>query len=390
MIREQDSIPIRLLKILLALAILFCVVKHGIYRPWAWPASDFEHYYSHAIDLRIGKNPYFFYSPPPAVKAGYVYPLFLMSLLVPLTTFVYPVAVKIWWAFNLTLLGAGGVMAWRYLSSSSGPGPLGRYGLRPFIAFLLPLAFMPAMNNLVLGQANFPVVMALAVSMCLASRGRRIAAGIVFALAVLMKAQPIVLLPAMALALGWRGFFATAAMGAAYLATLGVTGLWRYEWYHWTEKMPYWSQRPDLPTFAFYRMMVDHGVQPAVALARAPFIEGAVAFVMLGGILGLWLRKAPPLWIVAWALIASLPMSRFLEFHHLVQLLIPAVMLFRHGEDTGKVFYTVAALGGFLLVNVGWYIADHYHFLTGPFFYHGAILLLAVGVLAAGVSAKKS
>ncbi len=103
------------------------------------------------------------------------------------------------------ILLAFAAVEWTRRAGKEGQGPLHRLGVGSLAVALGVVSYRPATYELLAGQTDIAIALLLASTLWLAARGRRKWAGTTLALAILCKAQPILLLPAMAVALGWNG-----------------------------------------------------------------------------------------------------------------------------------------------------------------------------------------
>ena len=343
------------LRLLLALLIVYFAGRNLVAVPWSTPPHDFRIYYTSCQAAIEGRNPYA--GPDGRLEAttGYLYPLFFLGLVSPLTLLSPPAAEKAWWGLNAVCLVLAAIAAAMWVRrAADGSGFLGRVGIAPWVAACLVLAFSPGAETLRLGQSNILVAGLIAGAAWACVRRRRGWAGALFSLAVLCKGQPLLLLPALAVGLGWPGIATLAATGAIYILGLLATGLWGWEWYFLAEKLPFWATRTDAPTLSLFSILANtHGMAPARALAWAKGFETTVALAYLLGLAALWRRGAGILWLFCWGIVCTLALSRFLEYHHLTILLLPIAALLAAGERTARLEPLVCAVLAFGIVNAG-------------------------------------
>ena len=371
----------------------YCVIRNLVWIPSFTPPQDFGTYYNYALEARAGRNPFIDLNPGFNASAGYVYPLFFMGVLVPFTFLPEQLAARAWWLGNLALLAGGALLAAACLrrvvrepANAAGHGLrfLDAWGGGPLLAACAILCFAPVAEVLRWGQNNLIALGLLAAMAWGLTAGRRKTAGVFLAFAILCKAFPILLLPAVATGLGWAGLATVTLIGLSYLGFLGLSGLWRWEWQLWFVKMPLWTHKGDAPTISIFHTLVNlHGMEPALASRVANGIEDALALCYLAGLIWLWRRRAGTLWMLAWGMVCILPISRFMEFHHLVFLVIPYVILLARAEQSRKMEPALGALVSFLLINGASALYDFQPGLPLEYLYYAGLLVCAIAVLRA-------
>ena len=204
------------------LLLLLLVMLAGLYyasRSDADPnryGNDFNVYYFAAREVRDGRTPY---DNSLGEWTPYLYPPLLAELLVPITLLPLPVAAYLWF-----LLNAASLFLALYMSSrlAAPERTLAVFGL----TFVLLFRF--TLDNLDYGQVNL-LVAALAVAhVYFFTRGRKLAAAAVLALAVAIKLTPVVVLFYHLAKRRWRYVLANLALvgvlGVVSFAPFGARG----------------------------------------------------------------------------------------------------------------------------------------------------------------------
>src|SRR5690348_4047619 len=190
---------------------IFVVARNNVDR------LDFSHYYTSSYLMRRGIDPYATDLVPAARELGFAAPDVtratnppaLVLLLEPLTLFRPHVAYWIWFAINVACLAAFFALA----IAEFAPGPRAAWAL-----VCLSLMYPPLVNHFIFAQAQIVILLLLMLVLRLLRQRRDAAAGAAFALAVLLKIFPIVMVGYFVARRRWRplGFAAGfAAVGGA-------------------------------------------------------------------------------------------------------------------------------------------------------------------------------
>ena len=268
-----------------------------------------------------------------------------------------------------------------------GGGELTRLGVAPLVGVCLVVASLPRCEGVRLGQINVAVGLLIAGAGYMGSTGRRLTGGVLFALAVLVKAQPVLLAPALFASLGVAGLGVAVGVGACYLAFLAASGLWEWEWYHWTVKAPYLARETETFTISIYRTLARiHNFEPATAARIAGALELSLAAMMVVGLVVMWRRRVRGWeWPLSWGIVCALGMSRFLEFHHLSLLCVAYVALARATERTGARIPLIAAVASLSLINFGYVRADLFKGTQSEYIYYAGLAVCGWGVWRAAM-----
>ncbi len=186
---------------------------------------DYSVYYSSALAMRAGLNPYTTDLTPLARPFGLDLdkithatdpPTFVMCF-VPLTFLSPRVGFYVWTAINALAFLASLVLLFRWTTG------LGRD--RMLAIFALALLFPPVTDHLIWGQNKMLVLLMFVLMLRWLERGRDAAAGLVLALATLLRAFPFLLVGYLALMRRWRALTYTAiGLVAGGLVTLILAG----------------------------------------------------------------------------------------------------------------------------------------------------------------------
>jgi hypothetical protein len=139
----------------------------------------------------------------------YLYPPLFAIAMLPLAFVPYGPAFALWLGINVLLLAAS---LWIFLA-----GRRERSLLVPASCALLAGAFYPVWHHLKIGQSSLLVLLLLAATLALLIRRRDTAAGLVLAVAILLKLTPGILLALLVMKRRWR------AVGAAVAGVLALT-----------------------------------------------------------------------------------------------------------------------------------------------------------------------
>ena len=252
----------------------------------------------------------------------------LAWMFVPFVAFPIPVAYVLWTALSLGAI----VFTWRIAAPYA--------GLAKLTLLLLAIGLGPVLLTLYFGQPSMILSALVAAAWWLCVKDKQVAAGAVLAVALFLKPQSVILLPAALLVSGrYRVVAAWAAgcalLGAASVASLGSTGL--LGWWHVITAIR------GLPLDTVFTLAQPLGAGPltylvwglegATALWVAWRRRGELEIVFAVGILGtvatasyfhnsdysvlivaawLVLRTSPALWHRLWLLVGILPMQLLL------------------------------------------------------------------------------
>jgi hypothetical protein len=189
--------------------------------------EDFAVYYLEGQELRQGVNPYTTNFMAAARAQGLVThdighgsdpPTFVAFLIAPLTLLPIRTAYWIWQAANLLCLAAA-------LALLVGP----RMGFVSSFAAafaLLTIFYPPIPAHFLFGQSKLPVLLLLVIAMRSLERNRDRSAGVVLAVAVLLRFFPIVMTGYLVLLRRWRALiFMVLAIAIGALLTIAVSGM---------------------------------------------------------------------------------------------------------------------------------------------------------------------
>ena len=383
-----------ILLILYALAIHQTIIMAVNLRPLAHQL-DFANYYDSAVALRLGIDPYTTnltaignrvgFETGPLIHASET-PAFLLCF-EPLTRFPPAIAFWIWTSMNLVALAAA-----IYLLLVRRPG---LDASRAWLLGALILAFYPVGWNLSWAQSQVIVLALMVLAMRAIEDEREGAAGLIVALAGLLRAIPFLLLGYFALRREWRALkFAIVGTIAGALIPVVILGFPRcLSWAHGAA----WVSNHD-------RM-----IYPLV-ISVAPFVS-RMFWALFGSTTGLaldWLRLAAiaaadaiilgatiratligagrrdddfriySLWIVTMVLLSPVAWH-----HYLVVLVIPFVQIaVAAGQDRASRRALWMAVGSYLLACVSLPIT--YPMLARPTAFQLAFPSLSAPLLETG------
>ncbi|MCC5875205.1 MAG: DUF2029 domain-containing protein [Candidatus Sumerlaeia bacterium] len=330
------------------------------------------------IDLRVfllagqavdeGISPY---RESEALDVYYVYPQAWAWMMVPLSRMSTEQAEAIWHFlsgfFLLVIVAVCSAWAWRTGREDGLAG--GNPGWAVLAgAALIGVGFSPVQFGWQLGQADLLVTTLLAVGLFLL-RGPYLPywAGLLVGLAVVAKFSPLLLVPALALALGWRFVGVFAGVSLVYIAALAIRGVLGEEIYYLTEQVPFHQFRSVYPANSIHHLLCvhlwgDHFVR------EDGYYDGwlttLVTAITLGSYaaagLWLWWRRAGLLALVTVAVAFSHLASPFLEPHHYTSSILvytPWFYLLVLRRDVVPL----------ILLSVGWLIGGLFMMLYGGF-----------------------
>lgn len=285
---------------------------------------------------------------PPAERyidsqATFISPPLFAWVLAPYAALPLPVAYLLWTVTSLACL----VIAWRLVAPDR--------GLTKATLLLLGLTVWPVMDSFYWGQPTLEIAGLVAVAWWLCARDRQLAAGAVLAVAIALKPNIVVLVPA-ALLVGGRGrvvagcAVASAAIAGVEVAALGVSGTEA-----WWNALRYAQADPGHAFFTLARLVgpgpaayaaeaVLGGLALLLAYRRRKDLDMVFAAGLIGSVvsafhlhqpdysllvLAAWLvlRTSPPIWHRVWLLTAVIPMQLITLGQPIPQLLWDAVWL---------------------------------------------------------------
>ena len=314
---------------------------------------DFSHYYTSAMALRAGQDPYTTDLTPYAAKAGLDiehinhadYPPTFVLCSELLTFFPAPIAYWIWIGVSVIALGA----ALRILLS----GLARDDGIMAWMLAALALMYPPIREHFYFAQSQILILLMVALAARAMERDEDRAAGMLLAFATLLRVFPGLLAGYLMVRRRWRtlGYMALGlAIGAA--ATLALAGVspslgfvGRLNFLtseHWT----YRYSNIALGSFVSRLFGYGFGVSPS---ARLDLVRRFAASASRAGLLALtvWATRSPgrgqdrralSLWIVA-----MIMLSPTAWFHYLVLLLMPLIEVVSDARD-GRASRRAAAM----------------------------------------------
>lgn len=241
MTRETTPAPSRFLSRLLAgTVVVYCLhqlVYWGVIRPSGFISADYPKHWLAARCLFEGTNNYI----GEHLTLVFNYPQATAFVFFWLAFFSEAMGEKIWEWTHIGFLVACWIIGWRvYLRGAGGEGALrSAIAAAPGLAAaFLVASYSPATFNIFCGNID-PYNALLGVAMAallLHSRDRW--AGVAWAMLVLCKMLPVILIVPFALWRRWRVIQGCLIVMAIYFAVLVVTGRVGYEWYFVTENVP--------------------------------------------------------------------------------------------------------------------------------------------------------
>jgi hypothetical protein len=183
---------------------------------------DFKAYYIAADMLRQGKDFYDVEQQIQEVQARglplnesfYIYPPLLAILFVPLTVLPMNAAAQVWFFLNVALYGASLFVLWKALG-------LGRWSKNLPLLWTLAFLFPPALYTIYKGQVNILLLLLLALTYWLHTKGSQRLAGAALGVATMVKVVPVLLLPYFA----WRRQYTLCLATVVTISFIGVLGL---------------------------------------------------------------------------------------------------------------------------------------------------------------------
>jgi hypothetical protein len=189
---------------------------------------DYSIYYSSALALREGMNPYTADLTPLAHSLGFELdqinhatdpPTFVMCF-VPLTLLAPRTGFYVWTAINALAFLIALILLFRWT-----PG-LGRDAALAIAA--LTILFPPVADHLVWGQNKMLVFLMFVLMLRWMERGRDAAAGLILAFAILLRAFPLLLVGYLVLIKRWRAVaYTMVGVAVGGLVTVALVGMHR-------------------------------------------------------------------------------------------------------------------------------------------------------------------
>lgn len=322
-------------------------------------AIDFHVFHAAGAAVAEGLSPY---RGDPSLGRRYHYPQAWAYMMVPLAGMERARAEALWKAINGAVVVAmlAGVLAWgatRTRRLYPGHRAVPRWAL--VLMFVAGAGYAPLLFGYRLGQLDILLAAMLAVPFVVPERHIPIAAGLAIGLATVVKLSPLLLVPALTLALGWRFLSAAGGVVLVYTLVLVSAGLMGEEIYFFTEQMPFHQYRITYPASSLHALF-------GVYLFGDYFVRGEyyggwmtslVTALVLGSYafcgLWVWWRRGSWLCLLAVGVCFSHLASPFLEPHHHTTLLVVAapLMLLLHGAGDRR---------GVALVAAAWFVGGVY------------------------------
>lgn len=323
---------------------------------------DFYVFHAAGDAVSRGLSPY---RGDPALGRRYHYPQAWAYMMVPLASIERERAAVLWKTLNAAVVVAllAGVLAWgvlwaRRLYPSHRPLPRGVLALM----FIAGAGYAPLLFGYRLGQLDILLAAMLAVPFVVPTRHIPLAAGLAIGLATVVKLSPLLLVPALTLALGWRFLSAVAGVVLVYTLLLVSSGLLGEEVYFFTEQMPFHQYRITYPASSLHALFgvylfPDYFVRDGY---YGGWMTSLVTAIVLAAyaICGLWVwwQRGSWLCLLAVGVCFSHLASHFLEPHHHTTLLVVAapllLLMYAGGDRRGIVLVAAAWFVGGVYLNV--------------------------------------
>ena len=351
------------------------------------PFIDFAHYYTYAMIVAQGRNPF----DPEAVAwadrllnlrqagASANYPPLFYLLMQPWILLPFRSAAVAWFLTSqVCLVATLGFCLRRFVSASP---------VRAAAALFVILNYQPLTESLALGQVNSVVLLLVTLAWWGLRSGHPWLAGGSVALSLHIKLQYALLLPL----LWWMGQRRAAARGLL-LAGLGViTGLLILGPAHHLGYLGYAWSPPDYlhawtanlsPRATLLRLLGGAPEGRALANAASLALDGTLLYLFARAIRGPLSPSSHSLdWVWGLGLTAVPLLSPLTEEHHLVVLLLPlTLLLLAESPAPGGWLDETLLIASILLLG------SRYSFERFPAFHQGPLSLLAAGKIL-GVSA---
>jgi hypothetical protein len=308
--------------------------------------ADFNHYYVSALALREGTNPYVTRLDPMARSLGLdlaginkaSYPLTFLLCFEALTHLPPHPAYWTWIGLNVAALAAA-----LYLLLAV-QKPLD--GRRVSLFLALTLMYPPLYQEFYHGETQCLILLLAVLMMVCAERGLDVAAGLLLALAGILKVFPFVLVGYLACRRQWRAL----AWTAVGVSLIGLVTLWRVGLVAWsfTEAIPFLTNRFWLsdPDNISINAVVSRIFWPQGDLPLAPAADAVRRLVIALAELGVFLvtvratvrRETEPerrwqafsLWMVAMMVLSPTAFPNYL-----IMLAVPFVAMARTATPRG-------------------------------------------------------
>lgn len=360
----------RFLLLIIWAEIVFNLVHHGLHVPLASHSADFAKHWAAARSLLDGSNPFL-------GEHYFSYPLLTAYLFLYLGLFTHDEAKVLWVTGNVIMSAAAALIvalfyrpgpAVRERATSETIARLHRVLRRDWFtaAFFITFNFQPLIDAFLplnVDPLNFLLSTAF-VAAVLHHRERL--AGVLLTVFVLVKLLPLTVVAAAFVARRWRLLQAFLVSIAAYLAFLGLTGLWRFEMDLFTKV---------LSGLSFKFIWISNSIHVVLARLFAPGMlqdldlfqrwSGTITLLLGGGYvaaLALWWRRPrpEPLSLYLFALAAGVTLTPLLELHHFLWV-APAlfVQLRLWAEGRLSPFLAGACLASWLGLNAIRIVADY-------------------------------
>jgi hypothetical protein len=260
---------------------------------------------------------------------NYVTPPLLAWLLTPFTVFSIPIGYLVWTLVSLSAL----IAAWWLVS----PGK----GLAHVTLLLIALALWPMHYNFWLGQTATISIVCLALVWWLLERERWVLAGVVMALALFIKPQLLLLLPAALLVSGrWRPALycalAGGILGVISLASLGQDGINSY-----------------IASVNFTKGNPIHSVLTFAWFGRGPVATGLEVTAGVAALLLAWYRRDRLDLVFGLGIVGSTASAFYLHEYDAAVFVLPAWIVLRSRPSVPQQVWLLVGIVAAQLIAIG-------------------------------------
>ncbi len=331
---------LRMLWLVAVIASLSTLMKYGVWKARESPVSiAFQTYYEAATKAANKKCPYELRNRPNI----YCYPLLLAAALIPLSHIEYEKARLLWYIGNwvaLFLIIAIIVLWARNLIATSHTRTPRERGNRVALTILLVIGYVPLLYTFSDGQIDLWVSAITLAGFYLARFGRRGIAGVLVAVAILLKIAPILWLPGLIFLLKKRGILAAIISVVIYELFIGLMGWWKWEWFLASEILPRWQFHTALPSFSLFHIVYNWGMhlgfagETVTAWALRIFWAGRIVALSIYALI-LWLgwKRRLSAWACAGlAVLISYYIMAIMEPNHLIWIVVPMIIALLEGS----------------------------------------------------------